>query len=192
MNQELIQKLEYSHTGQQETYSLPLPLKDSLQLISGFFGSNTTNKLCLVFPTKEYAAQWLSIPTVLFLIENDFANFKAEIFLSHKQYKPGEKLKLNDKAIVEWIGIKADGVAFKTKGTGESSSAEITIRFADVIKLQKVESTRKLSSLKTVTEVLPKRNITPTERLLNIATYGNKEFIKNKYSPFLFSTAILA
>lgn len=180
MNQELIQKLEYSHTGQQETYSLPLPLKDSLQLISGFFGSNTTNKLCLVFPTKEYAAQWLSIPTVLFLIENDFANFKAEIFLSHKQYKPGEKLKLNDKAIVEWIGIKADGVAFKTKGTGESSGAEITIRFADVIKLQKVESTRKLSSLKTVTEVLPKRNITPTERLLNIATYGNKEFIKNK------------
>jgi hypothetical protein len=180
MNQKLIQRLEYSYTGQQEAYSLPLPLKDSLQLISDFFASNTTNKLCLVFPSKEYAAQWLSVPTVLFLIENDFANFKAEIFLSHNQYKPGDKLKLNDKAIVEWIGIKTDGVAFKTKGIGESSGAEITIRFADVIKLQKVESTRKLSSLKTVKEVLPKRSITPTEKLLNIDTYGNKEFIKNK------------
>ena len=82
MNQELIQKLEYSYIGQQEAYSLPLPLKDSLQLISDFFASNTTNKLCLVFPSKEYAAQWLSVPTVLFLIENDFAHFKGEIFES--------------------------------------------------------------------------------------------------------------
>jgi hypothetical protein len=31
-----------------------------------------------------------------------------------------------------------------------------------------------------VKEVLPSRNITPTEKLLNIDTYGNKEFIKNK------------
>ena len=70
---------------------------------------------------------------------------------------------------------------FKTKGTKDSSGAEITIKFSDVIMLQKAPASRKvLSSLKTVKEALPSRNITATEKLLNITTYGNKEFIKNK------------
>lgn len=181
MNQELIQRLEYSYAGQQEAFSLPLPLKDSLQLISDFFSSNQTNKLCLVFPTKTFAAQWLSIPTVLFLIENDFVHFKGEIFESYTQYKRGDKLILNNIAVVEWSGINQTGVTFKTKGTKDSSGAEITIKFSDVIMLQKAPASRKvLSSLKTVKEALPSRNITATEKLLNITTYGNKEFIKNK------------
>jgi hypothetical protein len=179
MNQELIQKLRYSYAEQHESHELPLPLNDSLQLISEFFKHNQTNKLCLVFPSKEYAAQWLTVPTVLFLIESDFAQYKNEIAETYKQFKPGDKLKLNGKAIVEWSGVKESGVAFKTKGVGESSGAEITIDFADVIKLQKESPTRKLSSLKTVKEVLPKRNFTATEKLLKIDTFGNKEFIKN-------------
>jgi hypothetical protein len=179
MNQELIQKLRYSYAEQHESHELSLPLNDSLQLISEFFKHNTSNKLCLVFPSKEYAAQWLTVPTVLFLIESDFAKYKNEITETYKQFKPGDKLKLNGKAIVIWSGVKESGVAFKTKGVGESSGAEITIEFADVIKLQKESPTRKLSSLKTVKEILPKRNITPTERLLGIDTFGNKEFIKN-------------
>ncbi|HMJ46573.1 MAG TPA: DrmE family protein [Ferruginibacter sp.] len=191
MNKELIQKLQYSYAGHSEPHQLPLPLKDSLQLIADFYRNSKTNKLCLVFPSKEFAAQWLSIPTVLFLIENDFIHFKDEIFEFYKQYKPGEKLILNNKAIVEWCGVHTNGVAFKTKGTKESSGAEITIRFADVIMLQKAPLSRKvLSSITNVKEALPSRNITPTEKLLNIATYGNKEFIKNniclvsKYNTF--------
>ena len=105
MNQDLIQKLQYSYAGQNEAHSLPLPLKDSLQLITDFFASNTTNKLCLVFPSKEYSAQWLSVPTVLFLIENDYTEYKEEIFESYRQYNLGDKLKLNGDAIVEWAGI---------------------------------------------------------------------------------------
>lgn len=179
MNRELIQKLRYSYVEQHESHELPLPLNDSLELISEYFNHNTSNKLCLVFPSKEFTAQWLSVPTVLFLIESDFAQFKSEIAETYKQFKQSDKLMLNGKAIVEWSGVKEKGVAFKTKGVGESSGAEITIGFDDVIKLQKVDATRKLSSLKTVKEVLPKRNITPTEQLLEIDTYGNKEFMKN-------------
>src|SRR5690349_17679156 len=115
MNQELIQKLRYSYAEQHESHELPLPLNDSLQLISEFFKHNQTNKLCLVFPSKEYVAQWLTVPTVLFLIESDFAQFKSEIAETYKQYSPGDKLKLNGVAIVEWVGIKENGVAFKTK-----------------------------------------------------------------------------
>jgi hypothetical protein len=83
MNQNLIQKLQYSYAGQLEAHSLPLPLKDSLQLISDFFASNITNKLCLVFPSKEFAAQWLSVPTVLFLLKMTYTKYKEMKFLNH-------------------------------------------------------------------------------------------------------------
>jgi hypothetical protein len=181
MNQNLIQKLKYTYAGQNEAHSPPLPLKDSLQLISDFFTSNTTHKLCLVLPSKEYFAQWLSVPSVLYLIEKDFEEFKGDIFETYRHYKHGDKLILNNQAIVEWIGLKPNGVAFQTKGGKESSGAEITLKFSDVIMLQKAPKSRKsLSSIKLVKEALPSRNITPIEKLLNIDTYGNKEYIKKK------------
>ena len=91
MNKDLIQKLQYTQAGQEEAHSLPLPLIESIQLISDFFSNNSNHKLCLVFPTKEFAAQWLSIPTVLFLIESDFAQFKNEIVESlEKAYDKGQ------------------------------------------------------------------------------------------------------
>lgn len=181
MNQNLIQKLRYNFSRQKEEYSLPLPLKDSLQLISNFFSNNNRNKLCLVFPSKEFSAQWLSVPSALFLIEKDFEIFKDDIFETYRHYKPGDRLILNNQAIVEWVGVRQNGVGFKTKGAKESSGAEITIKFSDVTMLQKAPSSRKaLSSLKLVKEALPSRNISPIDKLLNIDTYGNKEFIKNK------------
>jgi hypothetical protein len=186
VNAELIEKLQYSYVGQNEAHQLPLSLKVSLNLISAFFSNSTTNKLSLVFPSKEYVAQWLAIPTVLSLIEAEFAQFKGQIYESYKQYKQGDKLILNNKAIVEWAGIKgvnsADfiGPSFRTKHCGESSGVEIIIKFSDVIKLQKAPPSRKaLSSIRTVKEALPLRDRTPTETLLQIDTFGNKEFIKN-------------
>lgn len=178
MNQDLIQKLQYSYAGQNETHSLPLPLKDSLQLISDFFSNNTTNKLCLVFPSKEYSAQWLSVPTVLFLIQNDYTQYKEEIFASYRKYNLGDKLKLNGDAIVEWAGIRNKSVAFRAGK--EPNIATFTIDITQSIKLQRTEQTRQLSSLKRVKQALPGKIITPTDELLEINTYGNKEFMKNK------------
>ena len=72
MVQNLLQRISYSSNGGSENFPLPEPLKESLQIISDFFNENINHKLCLVFPTKEYAAQWLSIPTVLYMIQSDF------------------------------------------------------------------------------------------------------------------------
>lgn len=188
MNQELIQKLRYSYSDQHEAHPLPLPLTDSLQLISNFFKNNSSNKLCLVFPSKELAAQWLSVPTVLFLIEDDFKQFKGEIFESYRQYKPGDKLILNNQTIVEWVGVKSmlvngkdfSGPTFKTKSSNKDSEAVITIKFSDVVKLQRLsENKKKLSSQGKVMRSLPKGSLTPLENLLSFDVYGNKEFIKN-------------
>lgn len=178
MNQVLIQKLRYNFAGHDEAYSLPMPLKDSLQLITDFFASNTANKLCLVFPSKEYSAQWLSVPIVLCLIENDYTQYKEKIFESYKQYNLGDKLILNGDAIVEWAGIKNNSVAFKAGK--EPNIAVFTIDITQSIKLQRTEQTRQLSSLKRVKQALPGKIITPTDELLETNTYGNKEFIKNK------------
>ena len=181
MDTKLIRKLKYSYLHEKEIFPLPTPLIESLKLISEFFTSNLTNKLCLVYPSKDFAAQWITTPLVLSMINSDFLKYEYEIRQAYKNYKRGERLILNNKAVVEWAGIRENGVAFKTKGVKESSGAEITIKFSDVIMLHKAPANRKvLSSLKSVKEVLPVRNRTPTEKLLNIETYGNKAFIKNK------------
>src|ERR1700733_15350427 len=104
MNHIQVQKLRYSYHDKHDSYELPQPLNDSLQLISDFFCNNSNHNLCLVFPTKEIAAQWLSIPTVLFLIHSDFAQFKNEIVEALEKYQRGDKLILNNDAVVEWIG----------------------------------------------------------------------------------------
>ncbi len=178
MNQNLIQKLEYSCAEQNEAHPLPLSLKYSLQLIFNFFSSNSNNKLCLVFPSKEHSAQWLSVPIALFQIESDYTQYKEEIFASYKHYKIGDKLILNGDAIVEWAGIENN--SFVLKAGKESNMANFTIDITQSIKLQRTDQKRKLSSLNKVKKALPGKIVTPTDKLLEINTYGNKEFMKNK------------
>jgi hypothetical protein len=178
MIQPLIQKLQYSYSGQNEAHQLSLPLKDTLQLISDFFSNNTNNKLCLVFPSKDYTAQWLTVPMVLLLIENDYMQYKEEIFESYRQFNIGDKLKLSGDAIVEWAGIRDKAIAFKAGK--EPNPAIFTIDVTQSIKLQRAAQTRQLSSLKRVNLALPRKVTTPTDELLEINTYGNKEFMKSK------------
>ncbi len=178
MNQKLVQRLRYAIGGQEETHSLPLPLKESLQLISDFFNNSSNHKLCLVFPTKEFAAQWLSIPTVLFLIESDFARFKNEIVESLEKYKRGDWIILNNEAVVEWVGRNENGFVFKHKEF--SGVDEITISIKKISKIQPAPPSRKaLSGYKRVIEALAKSDENPMDKILGIQTEGNKLFHKN-------------
>ena len=176
----------YSKTYQGEQHQMHHTLIDAQNIISAFFQNNETNKLCMVFPSREYASQWLVVPMVLSLIKNQYELYNWEIIESYKKFKPGDKLILNDKAIVEWVGIREIGnygfvgPSFKTKGIGNHSATTVTIKFSDVTKLQLAPSNRKvLSSPKVVKQSYNTRILTPTENLLDINTYGNKEFLKN-------------
>lgn len=178
INQELIQRLEYSYSGQQKAVSLPLPLIESLQIISDFFSNNSNHKLCLVFPTKEFAAQWLSIPTVLFLIESDFAQFKNEIAESLEKYKRGDWIILNNEAVVEWVGRSVNGFIFKHKEYNRVD--EITIDIKKIFKIQPAPPSRRvLSGYKRVIEAIGKINENPIDKILGIQTEGNKLYQKN-------------
>lgn len=187
MNQDLIQKLQYSYEGQNEAHSLPLPLKDSLQLISRFFANNENNKLCLVFSSKECSSQWLTVPLTLNQIFQDYDSNRDEISESYKLFRAGEKLLLNNEAVVEWVGLKEikkgtvtrQSAQFRTKSTKGSACLEISIPFEKITKLQKTNK-KVLSAQKKVLEALPKKTITPLEQLLDIETFGNQEFIKSR------------
>lgn len=181
MDQELTQKLQYSYAGQNETYSLPLPLKDSFQLISDFFANNTTNKFCLVFPSKELAAQWLSIPIALELIKNDYINNFSEIYEAHKKYKIGDKLILNDDAIVEWAGYNSDTFYFKTRPEKNASGATIKVKISHIKKLKPSPPNRRvLSPFSRVKNAFVTNKTYPLDNVLNIGSEGNNGFIKSK------------
>jgi len=174
----LIHQLKFSYRNDHASYPLPFVLKDSFQLISAFFKNNTNNKLCLVFPTKEFAAQWLCIPTVLFLIESDYTQFKNEIVESLGKYKKGDRIILNNEAVVEWVGRNVNGFIFKHKEY--NGVDEITISIKKISKIQPAPSNRKaLSAYKRVMEALAKSNENPTDKILEIQTEGNKLFLKN-------------
>jgi hypothetical protein len=178
MNNEIIQKLKYTQAGQEEAHSLPLPLIESLQLISDFFSNNSNHKLCLVFPTKEFAAQWLSIPTVLFLIESDFALFKNEIIESLEKYQKGDWIILNNEAVVEWVGRDQNGFIFKHKEY--NGIDEITISIKKISKIAPAPPSRKaLSGYKRLVEAIAKTIEYPTDKILGIQTEGNKLYQKN-------------
>jgi hypothetical protein len=179
MNSELVQNLRYSYADEAKNYPLALPLRDSLQLISDFFKNNSTNKLCLVFPSKEYAAQWLSTPTVLFLIESDFTSFKNEIAESYKKYNRGDKLILNNDAVVEWVGKSSAGYVFRHKEY--KGVDKITIGLKNISKLQPAPSNRQsLSTHKRLISAIHSNSSAPIDSLLGIKTEGNKLFQRNK------------
>ena len=181
MNQELIQKLQYSYAGQKEACLLPLPLKDSLQLISDFFTNNTTNKLCLVFPSKEFAAQWLSIPITLEAIKKDYISNFSDIYEAHKKYKIGDKLILNDDAIVEWAGSGSDFFYFKTRPEKNASGVTIKVNIKHIKKLKPSPPSRNvLSSFSKVKKAFFTDRTYPLDDVLNINTEGSNELIKSK------------
>lgn len=187
MNNDLIQKLQYSFAGENEAFSLPLSLKDSLQLISNFFANNTTNKLCLVFPSKEFAAQWITVVSGFETIKNDYTLFNSEIYKAYEKYQPGQKLLLNNKAVVEWISGNESEIKILTKGKTvkkrpwENTQGDIiTIKTSRIVSLRPAPKSKKVLSAKdAVYKNLSGLSHVPLDKLLSINTGNNFLFQKN-------------
>ena len=83
MNIDLIHKLFFAYGGNHDHYAFPSFMNNSIQIISDHFGSDSNNKVCFVYPAKDYIAQWLSIPMTLSLIEKDFKENNNIFFESY-------------------------------------------------------------------------------------------------------------
>jgi len=180
MIEQIIKKLTYRYSDCENTCKPPRVLIESIEVISGFISNNDNNKLCLVYPSKEYVAQWLIPPLIFELLLSDYQKYRADIYNAHLAYKRGDKLLLNNKAIVEWVSHSEDSVTFITKAGKNASGAKITVKKEQVVKLQEAPSHRVLSSSKAVMSVLHKRIKTATEKLLEIDTYGNRKYNHSK------------
>src|SRR5690606_11810558 len=116
MKKDLLQRLSFSKSPTHQGFDLPIPLIESLSLIETFFIKNSNNKLCIVLPSRDYSAIWLTIPILLNQIHGNYTAYNNEIFDAYKKYKPGQKLLLNNKAVVKWVGGDEDDFTFMTKG----------------------------------------------------------------------------
>ncbi|GMU85156.1 MAG: hypothetical protein AMXMBFR48_03980 [Ignavibacteriales bacterium] len=175
----LSNRLLYSFAEHPESYALPQAIGDAFQIISKFFGNNESTKLCLVFPSKEFAAQWIIDLLILDLFQNDFYKYNKEIFTALKTYQKGDLLLLNDDAIIEWIGLKDDFFNFYYNAGKEKG--EIGVSKMQILKLQPAPLGRtKLASHGRMKKAIYSEEKLPIERLLNIRTYGNRLFQKSK------------
>jgi hypothetical protein len=192
MLEQIISKIQYSFKEQEFSYPLPILIKETLLLIKNFFNNNNNNKLCIIYPTKENLAQHILWPVLLYYVRNDYEKYIDMICENYKEYKKGEKLILNNKAIVEWVGVTErtiNGIKQRmpTFRTFENSKNFLChnlttcyIPFYNILKLQKAPKSRNiLSSARTMAKSLIHNEKTPLEMLLNIDAFGNKEFIKS-------------
>lgn len=174
---EFVEKLKFSNS-KEGSFGYPLPLIESIRIISEYFKLNRNNKLCIVFPSKEYAAQWITIYLTLSQILLDYIHNYQDIYNSHLRYKKGDRLILNNEAIVEWVKSEGDMIYFRYRPY--QGIDEIGIKLKHISKLQRAPANRKsLSSFKRVMKAYSLENNIPIDKLLNINTQGNREFQKN-------------
>jgi len=185
MNVDSIKKLQYSYAGQNDFHLFPELLVDSIGLIAKFFQEQKSNKLCLVFPSKELAAQWISIPLTLDLLKEEFDLHGDDINEAYKLYRPGQRLLLNNEAIVEWVRGDKNNITFKTRGTRKknywenTTGTEITITCDRINNLRPANGTRKaLSSQEFVYKNLLPKSTVAIDKLLGIRSNGNFLFQK--------------
>jgi len=175
----IISKIRVSYQNQLSISPIPQILLNAYRIAIDHFNKNRNNKLCLVFPIKEVAAQWLALLFALNCIYTDYKKFKNQIFESYKNYRKGDLLILNNDAIVKWEGYDEKYIKFSTK---PKKNASEPIRFAkheDVIKLQPAPANKKSVSIyKKVIHALQRKTNCPLDTLLGINSEGNRQFMR--------------
>lgn len=180
MDDNFVNKFQYSYSTKNDNYELPFLLRSSLKLISNFFHAKNNHKLCLIFPSKEFVAQWLSIPLALKQIQGDFITNHQDIYNAYQKFKPGDKLIINGVAIVEWVGHNTQGIKFKTREEKNASAAIHTIEYKNIEKLQPAPPNRSILSLAHKARIALFKEITdPLDKFLGINSFGNRSYQKN-------------
>jgi len=173
----MIKNLHFSRNNT-DNFALSRPLLDACRVLSSFFEKNNNNKICIVFPNRDSATFWLTVHFTLQLILKDYKTYAHFIYNSHKYFSKGDRLILNNDAIVEWSKAESELIYFKYRPF--NGTDEIGVSLKNISKLQPAPPNRKsLSSYKRVKNAIFSKSKAPLDILLNIKTDGNKLFQKN-------------
>lgn len=198
MDTQLLNRLRCSNSKSDDLFPIHETIKNAIILINNYFKNGNNKKICLVFPAKEFAAQWITNIMVLNSIAIDYKTALISAEYSRPGFKKGDRLILFNDAVVEWNRIDGNFIYLKYKsgrGTGEIGYAPFILS-----RLQKAPPNRKsLSSKKRVSKAVWNNEDLPLDKLLQIKTYGNISFQKtriclvghkNKYNELATSTLI--
>lgn len=135
-------------------------------VISAMFAKKS-NRILLLFPHRFNLDKWITILSVLELLKNEYCNRKPVIF----DFKPKQKLLLNNKYVVEYEGAAEGKIWVKTS----DSSTRIGLNIGKKLQFQSTTKTRLSPAKKVWGEYNNAPNIS-IDSILNIYTAGNKSF----------------
>lgn len=177
MKTRIVNSLTFNSQSSTAEFPLPNPLVKIYKRIRRIseLGSKGYN-LCVILPFKELSAQYLSVLIALDQMHRDFDNYAELIYAD--DYKIGDRLLLNNQAVVEWAGRGSTGIKFKHHPY--KRVVEVEIDFKDISQLQLApRSKTRLSTLRTVMAACNAKNKAPIDDILHIQSSGNVSFIRN-------------
>lgn len=180
---EFLKKLVFKTQQGEHNYPLHPVLAKSLRIIRDFFKNNHTSKLCIVYPSKKYIPQWITIPLTLDLMKKEY-DFKFGELEFHKNFREGDLLKLNNNAVVEWLGCTDKKIRFRTADEGSKGGpVTFTVPFSYIEKFQPVNSDNsKLSKSANIRKIINEINTHPFDNLFGVNTGGNFPFLDKSIS----------
>ena len=179
---ELITRLNFTNASGKGAGAFPQILSSALLRITDFMNDpGSGGKLCIVLPAKYRSAQWLAVPLTLALLKINFVKFSDDIYKAHEHYRVGDRLMLNDKAVVAWAGHNETGITFTARTQKDGGSPEVTVKFSHIARLKPAPSGKnELSAFGKVREAMLLIRNHPADRLLGINSQGNNSF--NRHS----------
>lgn len=182
MEQDFVERIIISNMKEGESSKLPLLISKICEIIHEFYTKSNNNKLCIVLPNKDSVAQLLSIVLAAKNIQDNYQFHSEEIRTSYRNYRRGDRLVLNNKLIVEWIGSDDREISFKSGNYVSSPASVFRRRISDVFMLQKTgngNKNRNLSSAKAILKSIQFLSPTPLDKLLDIGSFGNMQFLRS-------------
>ncbi|WP_425391601.1 DrmE family protein [Ekhidna sp.] len=174
-----LDKTSFSLKENTKGAGLPKMILRSIDFLKDYLENSSSQKICLTFPSKEDISHYLATALTFYSIKDDFLKHASEIYRAHEIYKPGDRLILNDDAIVEWVGSDETGISFKTKRERNASGAICKVKFNHIIKLKPAPKNRHaLSAYKRVRKAFRSNQDFELDKLLGINSQGNHVFIK--------------
>lgn len=151
--------------------SIPHPvLRFSAGLVISAIFDEKSNRIVLLFPNRFNLDKWIAVLSVLELLKIDYNKKKPNF----SEFRPGQKLLLNNKYVVEFEGIAEGKIWIKTSDT----SSRIGLNLGRMLQFQ--PTTRKrLSPIKKVWSEYSNAPRVSIDSILDIYTAGNKSLFSS-------------
>lgn len=163
--------LRYGKTAGEEQFPVDKFLSNCLTFMTEVLEAETPQRVCFILPAREELAYWMAFIGGAFILKAGFEENHSSFRDKFKDVKTGDKLKLNNSAVVEFCRFEDDKPVFKS-----CDQTEFTLWAGKIENLQPYLGPKGIDNYKKIAGCLPKEPLSPVDKLLDIRTKGNKLF----------------